>query len=318
MLGGKIGIVAHDAGAANHIFAWLDSGFIDSRRAIFCLAGPAEKIYRKKLPEFINYSQDVLLAQVEQLISGTSWPSDFEYSVRKMAYTLRIQTIAVIDHWTHYPERFTKEDTISLPDSIWVSDPHAQLLARQYFPDTPVILQENHFLSQQVKAVEVIQSERQDTHCGIKNILFVMEPVPTAWNKHPLPSELQALEYFLLSLLGKCYLRQHLSLTGRAQLIIKPHPSDKPGKYDKWLRNYKTSPLFKGQSILPDIKVDEYASLSELIAWSDVVVGCQTYAMIVALAAGRQVISALPDDAPPCVLPHDDIIHLRQKGMMSL
>ena len=49
-----------------------------------------------------------------------------------------------------------------------------------------------------------------------------------------------------------------------------------------------------------------------MLAWSDVVVGCETYAMVLALAANKRVISSLPRYAHNCRLPYKNIERLNQ------
>ena len=76
--------------------------------------------------------------------------------------------------------------------------------------------------------------------------------------------------------------------------------SIKTNKYDNYL-NRKAGP-----SIQLTTK-----SLTEEISRVKYVVGCQTFAMVIALRAGRTVYSSLPPWAPPCALPHPEIVHLK-------
>jgi len=43
------------------------------------------------------------------------------------------------------------------------------------------------------------------------------------------------------------------------------------------------------------------------------VVGCESFALVVALAAGRRVCSTLPPWAPPCRLPQPGIVRLADR-----
>ena len=90
----------------------------------------------------------------------------------------------------------------------------------------------------------------------------------------------------------------------REQLSIKlrPHPSDHIGKYNQWIESQKNL----------DVSLDDSLTLAEAIAWSNVVVGCQTYAMVVALASGRQVICSIPPRVATCVLPQTEIVKLAE------
>ena len=58
--------------------------------------------------------------------------------------------------------------------------------------------------------------------------------------------------------------------------------------------------------------LDESADLAEAIGRVSYVAGCETYAMVIALAAGRKVVCTLPPWAPECTLPHDGLIHLKK------
>ena len=51
-------------------------------------------------------------------------------------------------------------------------------------------------------------------------------------------------------------------------------------------------------------------SLIENLVNADIVIGCETMAMVVALQANKKVISSIPPGGRKCMLPHDEIIHL--------
>ena len=124
-------------------------------------------------------------------------------------------------------------------------------------------------------------------------VLYVLEPIRHLWGELAEPGEFLALDYFMAN-------RQRALLSADAEIRLRPHPSDLPGKYDSWLARQAN----------PRVALDRSVSLVEALAWSDVVVGCQSYAMVLALACGRIVISTIPEWAPPCALPHLNIKHL--------
>ena len=53
---GHIAVVANDAGAAAHIFAWLKSGFLNIDQCKFCLDGPAAKSFKIQQPNIELFS----------------------------------------------------------------------------------------------------------------------------------------------------------------------------------------------------------------------------------------------------------------------
>ena len=83
--------------------------------------------------------------------------------------------------------------------------------------------------------------------------------------------------------------------------MIRPHPSDQVNKYN-WVSLY-------GSEIL-DIKFGGDQPLISEILRSKIVVGCESMAMVVALVAGKKVVSSIPAGGRDCILPHEGIIHM--------
>lgn len=277
-----VALVAHDAGAANHLLAWLDH----SPDANVCayMAGPARTLWQQAFPDrtIANSIHDALsIARIA--ITGTGWASDVEHEARKLARSMGLKNVAVIDHWTNYPERFERCGEVVLPDEIWVADCWAMQLARESFPSTPVLEKPNIYVNSQVDKITQMPSG--------KGILFIGEPARDNWGKDE-PGEIQALEYFMK---GRAFLGWPLDVP----VHLRPHPSEPVGKYDAQI------------SSIPQLSLDRCATLAEAIASAEYVAGMQSYALTIALAAGKKVCSALPPWAPPCVLPHEAIINLR-------
>lgn len=285
-----IAVVVHDAGAANHILAMIKN--LGNEPIRVCAKGPALTIWKIYFPH-ANFFDNVenTLDGAATLISGTGWASNLEHDARKIAKNLRIKSIAMVDHWTNYSARFIRDGVEVLPEDIWVTDEHAKALAIQTFPNVNIIQILNLYLDTLVKEVhkfECLQSKR-DTN----NLLYVLEPVRDAWGPGNVAGEFVALNYFISNL-------ELLGLGHDLTIRLRPHPSDPIGKYDQWIEDQKNVQIF----------LDENRSLAEAIACADVVVGCQTYAMVIALAAGKKVFSSNPPNVLPCLLP--------QKGIVSL
>lgn len=286
-----IAIVAHDAGAANHIAAWLGGDKINSVRGSF--AGPAIDIFARQCPWIPVDHLAELMPKCKTLISGTGWASAYEYFARKLGRQVGCRSIAVIDHWTNYRARFIRNGEEVLPDEIWVTDEYAKCLAETEFPGIQVVQLENSYLETLLCEVRSQETEKNKIALTKHNILYVLEPIRQAWGSNNLPGEFQALDFFVMNLGA-------LGLNVNAPIKLRPHPSDMSGKYDQWI----------GSQNGLNISLDESATLAESIAWADVVVGCQTYAMVVALAARRRVISTIPFWAPQCILPQSGILKL--------
>ena len=286
-------VVCHDAGAANLIFAWLRQwahlGVLGQHECRLVLEGPALAVWRAQaftLPHMQLHSElNSALAGANCVLTGTGWASDLEHEARKSANLQKIPCVAVIDHWVNYKQRFERAGVVVLPDTIWVADSYAADMANTFFQNVHVIELPNVYLNDMVKAIPAVSS---DCH----NLLYVLEPIRTDWGRGT-PGEFQALDFFI----------QHISfIVGNfpVHISLRPHPSDAPGKYDSWIRSYKRF----------NIDLNTQPSLGKAIEHAKWVVGAETFAMVVANAAGRKTYSSLPPWGHRCQLPQPGIEHL--------
>ena len=84
------------------------------------------------------------------------------------------------------------------------------------------------------------------------------------------------------------------------KLTIRPHPTENKSKYN-WIK--KASPV---ETVISSTK-----SLAAQISEADIVIGCESMAMVVALWAKKRVISSIPFGGRNCQLPQDEIEHLQ-------
>jgi hypothetical protein len=287
-----LAVVCHDAGAANLIFAWLRALAAerpqDAAQWRLVLDGPALRLLQARpvAGARVGSNLEGALQDVQAVLTGTGWASDLEHRARAQARVQGIRSLAVLDHWVNYSMRFERNGETVLPDQLWVTDPYAAAEAQRCFPRTPVLQQPNLYLMESVRAIRPLEAADD-------GILYLLEPVRAPWaGAHG--GEFEALDFFAENV---------WRLTGASPftLRLRPHPSDPAGKYDAWIARHAGL----------HAQLDDAASLPEAIARARWVVGAETFAMVVALAAGRQVVSTLPPWAHPCHLPHPEIIQLR-------
>lgn len=285
-------IVAHDAGSANHIIAWFKHLTNQQTNLIrVCVNGPALSLWLSAFTDSKISNLSDSLSNAKLLISGTGWQSNLEHDARKLARCLDIKSVAVIDHWTNYRDRFIRDGEEVLPDEIWVTDEYAKQLAENYFPNLPIVQLPNLYLENIV--AEVRLQEDSVTKSPATRLLYVLEPIRQVWGNGDQLGEFQALDFFIKN-------KNLLGFGENLSIKLRPHPSDPIGKYDQWIKSQENL----------DVSLDNSRTLAEAIAWSSVVVGCHTYAMIVALAAGRRVICSIPPKVANCVLPQAEILKL--------
>lgn len=282
-----VAVVCHDAGAANIILAEMQSA--PEVNCLPVMQGPAAVLWAAN-----GYKTSALLTlndalfSARSVLSGTGWASDVEHQARLHAKPLRLPSVAVIDHWVNYPARFERQGVVALPDELWVTDRYAFNLASVFFNSLPIQLLRNRYLQAEVQNIAPL------SEATAGKLLYVLEPLRYSWPGCTQPGEFEALDYFV-SLLGKIAPQKPL------QIRLRPHPSDAPGKYTDWL----------AANARHNVSMDTSSSLSKAIGTAEWVAGCETAAMVVALAAGRKVVATLPPNAPKCRLPHDGLLHLR-------
>ncbi|MSP36531.1 MAG: hypothetical protein EXR25_12435 [Limnohabitans sp.] len=289
-----VAVVCHDAGAAHLVFAWLrhwcEAGLLAQHSFNLVLQGPAEKAWQHHpvpLPQVqFHSSPEAALKGCCSVLTGTGWASNLEHHAREMAASLGITSIAVIDHWVNYALRFERDGVVVMPTQIWVSDADAASMAHAQFKSVPVLELPNVYLQQLVSQIPLVPSD-------CRNLLYVLEPVRNDWGRGG-QGEFQALDFFVQNI-------KQVVGNKPVQIILRPHPSDPANKYKAWMK--------ANESL--EICLDQQMDLNQSIAQARWVVGVESFALVVAHAAGRETFSSLPPWAHRCRLPIQGLVHMQ-------
>lgn len=297
-----VGIVSHDTGGAEILASYVAQRRLD---CLFVLEGPARKVFERRVGSVGLSSLEEVVAKCDWLLCGTSWQSDLEWEALGMGHLHGKRTVAFLDHWGHYRERFIRQGQEHLPDEIWVGDTLAEARAREYFPDSRISLVPNPYFEDLKRDLAAAKRPQGVAPARGLNVLFVSEPL----REHGLRgygdelhwgyTEEEALRYFLSNL--------HVLGGAIGRIAIRPHPSEPLHKYD-WVKQEYKLPIVNGG----------IRTLLEEIMESDVVVGFESMAMVVGLLAGKRVMSCIPPGGEPCALPQPGIEHLQRLEKTSL
>lgn len=290
----RVAIVSHDAGGAEILSSWL---LRSDDLCYVVLEGPAIGIFDRKCFGAERLTLAEAITKCDWVLCGTGWASDLERKAIKIGRQQGKKTVAFLDHWVNYKERFQEVDgNIILPDEIWVGDEQAQRIAEAEFPNIPVKLQTNPYFEDLRSDFALIETKKSSTN--EVSILYVCEPVRECAylkygnERHFGYTEEDALKYFLENIESL-----HLDI---AHITIRPHPSESLDKY-QWVKALAPALIrFGGTKSL----------MYETVA-VDVVVGCASMAMVVGLLAGKRVISCIPPSGNPCQLPQSEIEHMQ-------
>lgn len=289
-------IVCHDAGAAEILSSYArqcGTGFY------YVVAGPAIKVFQRKLGNIKIQTLQSIISKLDSVLCGTGWQTDYEYKAIELARLHGVHSIAFLDHWMHYLERFKRGGKTCFPDEIWVGDPIAEEMIKKLLPRLKVRLYENPYFLEVVEELAVISTLQGDI--GANNtVLYVCEPIrefalalhnnERFWGY----TEEEAVTYFLSNI---------EFVTDKIEnIILRPHPSEPVHKY-----NY-----VKDRFDLP-INIGGKRTLLEEINACGIVVGCESMAMVIGLLANKRVVSCIPPGGHACQLPHSEIEHLKPR-----
>lgn len=293
----QIAVVAHDAGGAEIVSGHIKRAGLHLK-CRYSLQGPAVEIFSNKLGPINNEDVLEILPQCDCLFSATSWDSTHEYAAIKLAKALGIKTIVFLDHWVNYGQRFIRGGEEVLPEEVWISDMYGLEMARHAFGskvsnirmvENPYLIEANYLINQAARKITI--SPRIEVG---HNALFLSEAI----SEHALKiygdeyhwgyTQLDALKYLIKNI---------NSLRFNIQAIrIRPHPSEDREKYLTILNMYPIK-----------IELSAGSSLWDDIAWSNIVLGCNSMAMAASLGTKRRVVSVIPPQGGVCKLPHTEI-----------
>lgn len=310
----KILVACHDPGGAN-ILASLVSKYRKNFQWLICSSGPAKAIFSLKnfnsYPniQFIKYNNahTILVSfQPNLVLTGTGWESNFENLFLKEAKKVRIKTIAFLDHWACYQERFGNSDDWekNLPDYIFVGDKWAYKIAlKDGFLKNKLIQVENPYFEEMIKQANKIKKNKiiKNQNKKIK-ILYISQPIlKHAVKKYNNPIYWGYTEYEVTKdLLKMMKLKENKTLL---EFKIRLHPAEKLDKYTSLLKNKNYQKISKLVSISRPVK----NSLVMDCMWADIVIGSGSMALVIALLIGKKTISYVPTEKQTCDLPQKEI-----------
>lgn len=264
-----IGIISHDSGGAEILSSWVAKN-IKKKKFIFSLSGPAKKIFKKKIKLSDNNSLNYVINNSKSIVTGTSWPNKNEIKAIRLSKKKKIFCASYIDHWVNYKDRFFYNKRLYLPDEIWVGDNIAKKIAKKTFKKAKIRYVKNEFF-------EYIKKKYKKNK-NSKKILILSTPIiKDAKLKFDDPMYFGFTEFDAIELaINKI---ENLNFEFK-KIVIRPHPSESPKKFRSFIN--KNISISKEKDVLKDISS------------SDIVIGYNSMAMILAKIMKKKVFSCIP------------------------
>lgn len=285
-----IAVVSHDAGSSELLCALISRHLHDVQWHIFALPNsPMAAVCQRLNLSFslIGDVQQLEIPKPDALFFGTGWQDKIERPFVEHCKKNDIPTVAFLDHWSNYRERF------GYPDSGWekncgdftaVHDEKALSLATTIGLPNPLALP-NLYLQ---KLIEDVSTK---TITPNQNLLFLSEPTDAVakatygdvnyWGF----TQYSALEDIL----------QNFENFGCAGLTIRLHPSETGVGFKKITKKYS--------HIHIQINDAKTFDLTDQLLGAKVIIGFDTMALYTAALMNKQVISYLPSPNRKFLLP---------------
>ena len=276
----KIAIFAHDAGGSELVLELLKASLHVGEFKVFCTNdSPCKRIIEQKnltkFMQIIKPSKEIIFSALNSLdpdviLYTTSWQNHYEYHFLDYAKKHKILSMAFLDNWTNYRERFgypANNWKNNFPDFIATHDEKNTQEAK-YFDLANIVAIKNYSIINELRSFK--KSKQNDT------LLFLSEPT----------SKVAGATYGDANYWGfneadvfKSILK-HKEKFKCNKIVVRLHPSDKEDIYKK---------------INPQVNISN-SSLNEDIARSKIIIGIDSSVLYLAFLLGKKVISYMPSD----------------------
>lgn len=287
----KIALFAHDAGGAEILLALLKASLHVNIFCIFCLADSPcytlvkaknlEKHWCEIAPTKEDIEAKLSLFDPKIVLYGTGWQNHLEYHFLDYAKAHKLPSLAFLDHWTHYRERFGFPEinwTNNLPSFIVAHDKTSVEKAKALgLPN--IIAIKNYALLAQLKDAQKVFENIQESD----TLLFLSEPTAKV-------AERSFGDAYFWGFTEKEVFKNILTCKEKfdcQKIIIRLHPSDKPETYQA----IDNTVAFSKVTLLEDI------------TRAKIIIGIDTVALYTAYLLGKRVISYIPSDKRECCVP---------------
>ena len=272
------GVISYDAGGAEILSSMISESELD---VPFWVDGPAKGIFERRLGGAQLESSVMgithLLGECEWVVSSVGWQTDFEWNAIRQSLISGKKTVVLLDHWVNYRERLERNDISLIPDEFWAPDQTAQRIVASLFPQVPTVVVGNPYLDEAVRVLKAMASppSHLNTALYLGENISEHSDLDGTYAEPFGYTEVEAFNYFL------SYALEWVPRVDK--IIVRPHPSESSGKYTA---SDPTYPI--------PIEHSHEQSLVSDIGRSHLVVGCESMAMVVALAAGKGVWCCIP------------------------
>ena len=318
---GTIFVVSFEAGAANILSSFLKNCVINNKGCYktvkYCLAGPAKQIFETKLKDIDTaLLQDInkLDSEADIVFTGRSLIPELERDAIRLAKSNKIKVVAFLDHWVNYEGGFlpvSKKNSCSkqellgyLPDEVIVGDVYAdEIIKKTNIPHDRVRFVENEYFN------DVKSFFKSNKPAANKRALYLSEPIYDDLKQIYNDGNVWGFNEFdvVKDLVSAAPVFRQI---GFDELAVRLHPNETREKYEDIIS--------KGAKENLNIYISKNPKLEEDITKSSLIVGMESMGLVIAMLAGKKVVSYLPKSAvKKCSLSHKELIYINDFNLLK-
>jgi hypothetical protein len=284
-------VMARDAGAAAALSPVARALIREGRLGVSIVAfGQAAGVFRERGLPVLSFSESPTQEQIESLLAregarvvltGTSMQAAEDAAFWDAARRAGIPSIALVDHWCNYSERFTSEAPFdSVPDTIAVMDEAAAaaLQAEGCPPGLLLVTGQPHFDEVIRDSATLSKTEvRQelDVDSGRTLLVFASEPQGRYYGNSLGYNEQDAL---------RALLESAAEVAPDAEVVVKLHPLEAPDAFSDLPETERRVAVRVVRAYPPE----------HLIRAADVILGMTSVLLLEAVLTGVPTISIRP------------------------
>ncbi|MDD5400650.1 MAG: hypothetical protein PHQ93_05625 [Sulfurimonas sp.] len=254
---------------------------------------PAFKIFQNaKLPiieidENSNITDKLKKISADIVLVGTSWQNKTHLEFIKIAKALHIPSIAFLEHWVNYRERFGYPQEFwkeNLADFTTLNDEYGYEMAKDLGFSNIIKLRFDNLLDD-IKIFEMGKIEERNS------LLFISEPT-----KKVAYTTFGDENYWGFDEFRVCEeICKNMDNFSTSHLTIRLHPSDETQKYDYLIQKYPNLNI--------EIENPYETPLIESLCKNKIIIGIDGFVLFEAMAIGKLSISFMPSLKRECVVP---------------
>ena len=253
------------------------------------------------------YSEIMSEFKPDYVFTATS-NNDYEHNIRLVSNQKGLRTLAFVDHWTKYIERFTFDNKTLFPDEIWVINDVAKIAAIEAgLPKNKIFISGNPYYDKIRQFVpkndRAMFLKEHDIPVDKKIIMFISDDIRNSVPKNENAIDILGYdEYTVLSdLLDSFYEIHRKGLIDFSEyiLLIKLHPRGKINKFNSIIKNTKYDFL--------NILVKKDIHPLTINYYSDYILGMYSNMVIESLLMGKKVLRVQTGQAGEDLMKFDKV-----------